>query len=122
MTNNEFKELLEKVHNDLIFLTDTKGADYTVGDSDQLANFKNISFDTGIHVEQALMVFLNKHLSAIKMWVKRNRNMDYKPSEPIDGRIDDAILYLILLKAIIVDKGKEPKVRNQSDKADLSSS
>ncbi|MEK9630239.1 MAG: hypothetical protein VW076_00015 [Synechococcus sp.] len=81
----------------LINLTDTKGREYANSD-DQLANFKRLSEQLGLSSEKVIMVYLAKHLDSIHSYV---RNPEQDLSEPIDGRIDDAILYLILLKASI---------------------
>jgi hypothetical protein len=80
----------------LIELTDSKGREYA-NSSDQLANFKRLATRLGLSPAQVVMVYLTKHLDSIDSWIS-NPHQDL--SEPIDGRIDDAILYLILLKAI----------------------
>jgi hypothetical protein len=81
----------------LMHLTDTKGREYANSD-DQLANFKRLSTQLGLTPEQVITVYMTKHLDSINSYV---RNPEQDLSEPIDGRIDDAILYLILLKASI---------------------
>ncbi len=104
MTKQDFRRLLEDVHVRMCELTAGKGEEYARSD-DQLANFKRSAAEAGIHSSQVWLVFFNKHIDAIKHWVKTGDRLN--PSEPIDGRIDDAILYLILLKALI-DDGKTP--------------
>ena len=80
----------------LIELTRSKGREYANSD-DQLANFKRLAKRLGLSPAQVCMVYLTKHLDSVDSWV---RNPAQDLSEPIEGRIDDAILYLILLKAI----------------------
>ena len=81
----------------LVDLTRTKGREYANSD-DQLANFKRLGKQLGLSPEKVIMVYMTKHLDSIHSYV---RNPEQDLSEPIDGRIDDAILYLILLKASI---------------------
>lgn len=99
MTRDEFDELLSATFSNLTALSDSKGAEYA-HDADQLANFKRLAQRLGMTSEAVLMVYLTKHLDSIESYVRRP-SMDL--SEPIDGRIDDAILYLCLLKALIHD-------------------
>jgi hypothetical protein len=106
MLKQRFMALLREQLAALIHLTETKGEEYARDEDDQLANFKRQSDELGIgSQERVLMVFLNKHLDAIKNYIKEGQVL----SEPIEGRIDDAILYLILLKAMIIEKQEEER-------------
>lgn len=98
MDKREFRCLLDQTHQTLVQLTSSKGEEYS-RDTDQLANFKRQAEELNATPEKILMVYLNKHLDAIKSFVKTGKLY----SEPIEGRIDDAILYLILLKGIVLD-------------------
>lgn len=102
MNKAEFKELLDEQHRILCLLTSTKGEEYARSD-DQLANFKRSAEEAGITPEQVWLVFYNKHADAIKSFIAKPPTKwgAVGPSEPIEGRIDDAILYLILLKGLI---------------------
>jgi len=95
----EFRCLIDSVYLSLIDLTTTKGEEYS-RDADQLANFKRQAEELCMTPEKVLMVYLNKHLDAIKSFVKTGKIH----SEPIQGRIQDAILYLILLQAIVEEQ------------------
>lgn len=103
MDNKEFKRLLESTYCTLESLTDSKGKEYS-RDADQLMNFKRQAAELGVSPLVVLAVYLNKHLDAVKSFIKNGREF----SEPIEGRIDDAILYLILLKALISDLRNQP--------------
>lgn len=121
MTKDEFLRLLNDQLQTLIELTMTKGEEYS-RDDDQLANFKRQATELDMNPEKVLMVYLNKHLDAVKSYVKTGRVL----SESIDGRINDAILYLVLLKAVVRDgqsqaaspSGQRPTIYAHS-KADL---
>ena len=97
MSKTEFQELLAQVCAHMHDLTATKGEEYS-RDEDQLANFKRAAVEAGITPQQAWLVFFNKHLDSIKTWVRGGTL-----SESIESRIDDALLYLILLRAIVKD-------------------
>lgn len=97
MKKDIFLRLLKSTLNNLITLTQTKGEEYARSEDDQLANFRRQANEFGMSMEQVLGIYLNKHLDSIKFHIK---NPGVELAEPIEGRIDDAILYLILLKAI----------------------
>jgi len=99
MTSTEFVNILTETLTRLIQLSKTKGAEYAHS-TDQLANFKRLSQRLSLAPERVLLVYLTKHLDAIENYI-RNPTQDL--SEPIESRIDDAILYLCLLKALIYD-------------------
>lgn len=94
MDKQRFAALLEETYETLARLTATKGEEYS-RDADQLANFRRAAAEAGISAEQAWLVFFNKHIDSIKTWIRGG-----KITEGIEGRIDDAILYLCLLKAL----------------------
>lgn len=98
MKKDEFKLLLAATFEQLNRLTDTKGEEYS-GDDDQLANFKRLAEATLLYPEQAWLVLFTKHIDAIRSYCRTRKTL----SEPIGGRIDDAILYLVLLKGLVHD-------------------
>lgn len=103
MNGSDFRQLLVSTHEQLLSLTNSKGAEYAHSE-DQLANFKRLGAELGLHPTTVLKVYLQKHLDAITAYVRARQAGDLPiESEPIDGRIDDAILYLILLKGLIHD-------------------
>lgn len=104
MRKSVFQRLLTQTAERMRDLTGTKGEEYANtaadGDADQHANFKRLAQELGLSPEQVLSVYLTKHLDAIKSFLRHGREF----SEPIDGRIDDAILYLILLKGLVIER------------------
>lgn len=103
MTPENFELLLSRQMDKLKELTRTKGKEYSRSDDDKLANFKRLGLSLNLAPEAVLFVYLSKHLDAITHYVSFG-NWTTPLSEPIDGRIDDAILYLILLKGLIQDR------------------
>ena len=101
MTKQEFEAYLAETTNRLFALTRPKGAEYA-GSSDQLANFYRLSDALGMPPEAVLLVYLTKHLDSIHTYVRGlTTGHSFPASEPITGRIDDALLYLVLLRALI---------------------
>ncbi len=94
----------KQTHATLKRLTGTKGREYRNGDPDVHANFNRLQAMLGIDRHKVLMVFATKHWDSIGNYI-RTLGQDGAPalSEPIDGRIDDIILYMLLLKAMIRD-------------------
>ncbi len=88
---------------DCISLIKAKNADYTQGTAkrDRIAAFRRISGDIGVPMEKVWAIFCQKHWGAVMKFVKDGQ----VESEPIDGRINDIINYMVLLGAII-DDGK----------------
>jgi hypothetical protein len=102
MKKERFQRLLRDQHDALVALTASKGEEYARSDADQLANFKRQAAELGMAPKQVLAVYFNKHIDSIKSYLKNGQTF----SEPIEGRIDDAILYLILLKAMVIEESE----------------
>ncbi|MBT9158766.1 MAG: hypothetical protein DDT26_00013 [Dehalococcoidia bacterium] len=101
MNSAEFAKTIDELHQRLKSLTASKGEEYKRREDNQFANFERGALALGLTREQVLMVYLSKHIDSITTWVKdlsRGENREY--AEPISGRIDDAILYLLLLRGM----------------------
>lgn len=81
-------------------IADSKRPAYTVGSEDVLANFKRIGDRTGLSPLAVLDVYLLKHLDSITAY--SNQSIDQ--SEPIHERFADAINYLLLKFALVVER------------------
>jgi hypothetical protein len=103
----EFDKMVEELK-DLLF---NKGKEYA-GDTDALGNFKT-GLDIGVSPLQKLYIFLDKHLSSIKSYVKHGQVFS---NEPIEGRISDAINYLFLLRCLIVEKKRQQQKETDDGK------
>jgi len=85
-----------------------KNADYSQGEQkgDRIAAFKRIARDIDMPVRKVWAVFAQKHWGAVMKYVKDG----IVESEPIDGRINDLINYLVLFGAIVDEEsGKASK-------------
>jgi hypothetical protein len=102
MTFPEFEQLMEQTFDNLRGLCNTKGKEYA-HDADRFANFKRLSAELQLAPDKVLWVYLKKHLDSIVHHINTKESL----SEPIDGRIDDAVNYLLLLKGLWRDMAKE---------------
>lgn len=101
MTNKAFYELMNNIFADALIIAEQKGADYTKGSTDALANFKEGGKAIGIDPKEVCWIFMNKHYQAITNYVRTDGKSE---SEPISERIKDMINYLVLLQAIIIEE------------------
>lgn len=76
-----------------------KGREYA-SDADSLANFKS-GDDIGVDPLQLAWIFANKHVSSVKSYIKHGKEFS---SEPIEGRIQDAMNYLFLIYCLVKEK------------------
>ena len=99
MTGEQLEQIIDATIESIRKLRQTKGRDYA-HEADPLANFKRHAANLDLTAEQIWAVYASKHWDAIMAYCKRGQ----VESEPIDGRIDDALTYLLLLKGLIADR------------------
>lgn len=102
MIHTEFARVLEQRLNKTVAVLDAKNKEYA-SDVDKLYNFKRAAAMLGCSPEEALLGMLSKHLVSIIDMVQNKRDADYSIWSE---KIGDAINYLILLEAIIIEKGR----------------
>lgn len=108
MKREQFIELRQRVLDACDQITKTKGVDYTKSSDDCLANFKEGSV-FGLTPLQTAGMFAKKHIDSIYNYIKTNGRSE---SEPIEGRIQDAINYLLFIQALIEeDKQNSTKLQ-----------
>lgn len=106
MTNEQFGVIVNKFFTFQKKMEETKGKEYANGE-DRLGNFKREAIKMGVTPELVCHIYLAKHLDSIDYYVKVVQATGHEPtnqSEPIDGRIGDAIVYLMILYAIIAER------------------
>jgi len=87
----------------------TKGKEYT--QTDRLDNFKRLGKELGVDPKVILWVYLRKHIDSIASFIKTGGVL----SEPIQGRITDARVYLFLLRGLI----EEDKQVDEADRVTM---
>jgi hypothetical protein len=83
----------------------TKGAEYTEGSDNKLANFEAESLETDVPVLNIIHIFANKHQRAINNFRKTGQ----VESEALEMRFVDRINYLFLELAECIALGYEPR-------------
>lgn len=84
----------------------SKNAEY--GDkADILANFRRLAEQQDVPMSTAWMFLAGKHIDTIQQYVKDTRlNKSRNRSEPIRDRIDDLVVYSLLLLAIVAEENR----------------
>jgi len=104
-SSDEWAELISRTMKSVVGLGRVKGGEYA-GDVDRLANFRRNALSAETSMEFVWRVYAAKHWDALMQLELDIRNGRLRErAEPIEGRIDDMITYLILLKAILSERG-----------------
>ena len=104
-TMEQWNELLSKSIAQISKLSKLKGGEYA-GDVDRLANFRDEAKALDLPMETIWCIYVNKHWCAVKQYVKDLQHGTTRPRmESISGRLDDIIVYSILFKAMIEERG-----------------
>lgn len=110
METLEFNALLQECIEQDKKIGDAKGADYTIGSSDRLNNFKTVGelvccphCQKPVGPRAVWAVYLLKHMLALLAWVKTGK----VESEGLAGRIYDVRLYGALGLAIAKEQASE---------------
>jgi hypothetical protein len=111
MTNDQLIYYFHETFNRIMDLRKLKSSDY--GESeDAFATVRRLAMNAGVNPQHALFVLMCKHWDVIRKYVI---NPVGPRSEPVESRIDDLIVYLVLLRALIDERrGPEEVVSSQS--------
>jgi hypothetical protein len=105
MNTEQFRQTIDELHKRLVDLTASKGEEYKRREDNQFANFERGAAALGLTREQVLLVYASKHYDSIVTYVKDHASG--RPAgnyaEPITGRIDDLILYMLLFRGMVED-------------------
>lgn len=101
-----WKQILNETLSSIAHLCETKGSEYAASNKDQLANFRRRADRFEMPMEAAWAIYAGKHWDAIETYITDLIHKRERPrSEPMEGRCDDLIVYLILLKAMLAERG-----------------
>ena len=102
------KREYNKIRLELLYLSkkimEEKQPEYTNNNKDVLYNFKSIGGRINVEPLKVWAIFFDKHVQSI---LSNITNDDIIPAEPIETRFADAINYLVLGLALMVDVNKE---------------
>lgn len=115
MTPSEFTRLFDVTITELRMLATVKGGEYAT-DADRLANFRDAARRTRMSPAQVLLLYLDKHYAAISNYIcDEAAGIQRARSEPIEGRVNDMIVYLILYKALLSEARSVARAVNADD-------
>lgn len=98
------EEIVKPTVRKIVELGIKKGGEYA-GDHDRLANFRRNAAAWGVTMEQVWGIYTSKHWDAIKQYVEDlSKNTHRERMEPLEGRVDDMIVYLMLFKAMLAER------------------
>ena len=106
MELNEHLQHVEKLFNSCKDIAAAKGKDYTNGNADVLAFFKDSMDKLCVDPKKSCWIMMNKHYQAITAYVRTGGQSE---SEPISERIKDMINFLTLLNSLIVEENETPQ-------------
>jgi hypothetical protein len=102
-TKDEVAVIMQDTFARLDKLREAGQKEYAHDEDNAFANFERVSNYLGIDREKVLWTYLQKHLDGIVAFINGHRSQ----RESVHGRIDDAHVYLELLRAMIIDEGFE---------------
>ena len=109
---------MKKLHFDVFFdhiISEVKGTrdegqkEYARTDDNIFANFERVAECLKIDREKVLMVYLLKHIDGIGSYIDGHKSQ----REDVTGRIKDAIVYLLLLWAMIAGEKDLDKIKEK---------
>jgi hypothetical protein len=111
MTFDEFDRVTDEIFHQVLKMRDTKGKEYARSE-DRFANFNRLAAELGLKREHVLWVYTAKHLDGIVSYVNNGRAFS---TERVEGRIVDAITYLLLLAGMVRENDKQAGLPSAAD-------
>ena len=106
MQASEYEQLTTELLAVAKSIADRKRPAYTVGSPDVLANFKRIGDRTKLSPAKVLDIYFLKHIDSITAF----SDGDIPQDEPIMERFADAINYLLLKFALLMEQQNEQNI------------
>ena len=100
MNKSTFDNLFLQIIDEIKQTRDSGQKEYAHSKENVFANFERVAESLDISKEQALMVYLMKHMDGINAWIKGHKSQ----REDVTGRIKDAIVYLCLLWGMAIEE------------------
>lgn len=103
-SHDEYARLVEQTIEQIEKLSKLKGGEYA-GDVDRLANFRRNGLQMRLPMEVIWAIYYNKHHDAVMQYIRDlQEGKTRQRLEGISGRLDDMIVYCILMKAMIAER------------------
>mgnify|MGYP003127852353 FL=1 len=97
MNYKEFTDYRDKFVDEALDISDSKSIEYTISNEDKHYNFKHVADRLGITPQQAMMVYVLKHVDAICNDAKTGKQVS---DETVRSRCQDIMNYAILYASL----------------------
>lgn len=104
MTQRELAESFTRQWEEIMQLRAAGQAEYAHDERNAFANFCRTAEDLELEPEEVLWIFAMKHRDGIAAWIKGHKSQ----REDVTGRINDLIVYLMILRGMVDARRKEP--------------
>lgn len=105
MTKDNVARLMELMYAEEQAVRGVAQKEYAHDDAEACANFIRLGKDLNLDPKKVLWIYLRKHLDGILAYINGFKSQ----REDVRGRIKDARVYLVLLRALIEDEEGEVK-------------
>ena len=106
-SHEDYAALVDETIEQINRLSKLKGGEYA-GDVDRLANFRRNGLAMDLPMEVIWHTYAAKHWDAVTQYIlDLRRGTARVRAEPLAGRLDDIIVYCILLKAMLVERAAD---------------
>lgn len=110
-SQEQWERLLEASITEIRRLATLKGGEYA-GDMDRLANFRRNAVKLELLPEQVWAVYAGKHWDAVQQYcLDLGKGRERPRGESISGRLDDLIVYALLMKAMVEERESKSNPR-----------
>ena len=102
MNREDFEKVNDEIYSKIKEILTSKGTEYQSGEN-VFSNFESNASDLGLTKYQVWSVYFSKHTKSILNAIKKsptNPN-ELELAEKFDGRIIDAVAYLLLLNGMV---------------------
>lgn len=97
MNRSQMAQVMQQVFEECGGLREAGQKEYAHDDTNAFINFERVAERLNISREAVLMVYLQKHLDGVCSYIQGHESQ----REPVEGRINDAIVYLCLLRGML---------------------
>ena len=99
MNYNQLDKIIQSQIQQILQTRDDGQKEYARDIDNVFANFERVGKYINVSREQVLMVYLLKHIDGIMAYINGHKSQ----REGVEGRITDAIVYLLLLRGMVED-------------------
>lgn len=114
---SRYDQMVKETVDKIVELGVKKGGEYA-GDVDRLANFRRNGDAAGVPMELIWRIYVSKHWDAIMQYEQDLRTGKTRPRmEGLDGRVDDIIVYMLLFKAMLLERAEDTSYKPSGEEA-----